>query len=191
MSPSRRLALAAAAFLAAAPALAGCAAGFDSIVEKPYSPTEAISLKTNRITIPQAFFLGPDSGGNLPAGGTTPLYLSLVNTAETADTLVGVTTEGLGTVKLANPIALPSNQGVFTGTPTPQLVVEGLSKSLHGGESFKVNLQFANAGSVALHVPVVTRSREFAAYPAVSGAVAPPAPKPTPSAATDAAGSGH
>ncbi|GII93356.1 copper chaperone PCu(A)C [Sinosporangium siamense] len=190
MSPSRRLALAAGAFLAAAPALAGCAAGFDSVVERPYSPTEAATLKTDRLTISQAFLLGPDAGGNLPAGGSSPLYLSLVNTGQAPDTLTGVTAEGVGTVKIAQPIALPVNEFVSTAGTPPKVNVEGLAKPLRGGESVKVTLQFANAGNIAIHVPVITRSREFANLPAVTGAVAPPAPAPSASQPADGGG-GH
>ncbi|GAA2778872.1 hypothetical protein GCM10020219_057800 [Nonomuraea dietziae] len=102
---------------------------------------------------------------------------------------MGVVAEGLGNVKLAAPIALPSNQGVNTGKPTPQIMIEGLTKPLSGGESVKLDLQFANAGVVPVTVPVITRSREYMAYPMAPGATPAP-PKPTPSA-TAAAESGH
>ncbi|MFE3455240.1 copper chaperone PCu(A)C [Nonomuraea sp. NPDC059194] len=191
---SRRWIIAAAAFLAA-PVLAGCAAGFDANTNQPYAPNEAAALIENGsygvrgVKIPQAFVLGPDSGAKLAQGGSAPIYLHIVNTNGEADSLVGVAAEGLGTVKLAAPIALPSNQGVNTGKPQPQLMIEGLSKPLSGGESVKLGLQFANAGSVTVTVPVVTRSREFAQYPAAPGATpAPPTPTPT---ETHTAESGH
>ncbi|MER5619557.1 MULTISPECIES: copper chaperone PCu(A)C [unclassified Streptosporangium] len=189
---SRHRAIAAAAFLAAALTLAGCGAGSDAITNKPYSPTEALSVKTKGIDISQAFFLGPDSGGTLPAGTATPLYLSLVNT-NGPDQLVGLGVDpALGTAKVSAPVPLPQNQRVNVGKPTPTILIEGLKKPLRGGESIPVQLQFANAGVVQLTIPVITRSREFTAYPQVPGASAAPTPTPTPSASTeDGQGHGH
>ncbi|MET9341534.1 MULTISPECIES: copper chaperone PCu(A)C [unclassified Nonomuraea] len=190
---SRRWIIAAAAFLAA-PVLAGCAAGFDANTNQPYAPNEAAALiqdgsyGARGIKIPQAFVLGPDSGAKLAQGGSAPIYLHVVNTNGQADSLVSVAAE-VGTVKLAAPIALPSNEGVNTGKPSPQLMIEGLSKPLSGGESVRLALQFANAGSVSVNVPVITRSREFAQYPSAPGATpAPPTPTPT---ASHTAESGH
>ncbi|WP_030924413.1 hypothetical protein [Streptosporangium amethystogenes] len=187
---SRHRAIAAAAFLAAALTLAGCGAGSDAITNKPYSPTEALSVKTKGIDISQAFFLGPDSGGTLPAGTAMPLYLSLVST-HGPDQLVGLGVDpALGTAKVSAPVPLPQNQRVNIGRPTPTILIEGLKKPLRGGEAIPVQLQFANAGVVQLTVPVITRSREFTAYPQVPGASAAPTPTPTPSASTEG-GQGH
>jgi copper(I)-binding protein len=184
---SRRWIVVAAAFLAA-PALAGCGAGFDATTNKPYAPVEAQVLidkgayGTRGIQIPQAFILGPDSGAQIPWRGSAPIYLNIVNTSGTADTLQAVSAGNMGTVKITAPIQLPSNQLVNTGKPSPQLMLEGIPKSLRGGESIKLDLQFANAGTVSLNVPVVTRSREYATYPPAPGATPAPTPTPTPSA---------
>ncbi|GAA3135124.1 copper chaperone PCu(A)C [Streptosporangium carneum] len=178
---SRHWAIAAAAFLAAAPVLAGCGAGFDAITNQPYTPTEALSVSADKakgIDISQAFFLGPDSGSQLAAGAATPLYLSLVNTNKDADRLVGVGVDpALGTAKIASPVDLPVQQRVGVGKPTPAIVIEGLKKPLSGGESISVQLQFAKAGVVPLTVPVITRSREFKDLPQAPGAS--PAPSAT------------
>ncbi|MFG2075522.1 copper chaperone PCu(A)C [Nonomuraea maritima] len=184
---SRRWIVVAAAFLAA-PVLAGCGAGFDATTNKPYAPNEAGVLIDNArygkgdIHIPQAFVLGPDSGAQLPWRGSAPVYLNILNTAGAPDTLQAVTATGIGPAKLTAPIQLPSNQLVNTGKPTPQIMLEAIPKSLRGGESVKLELQFANAGTVSLDVPVITRSREFADYPAAPGATPAPTPTPTPSA---------
>ncbi|TMR89902.1 copper chaperone PCu(A)C, partial [Nonomuraea basaltis] len=160
----------------AAPALAGCGAGFDATTNKPYAPNEAQALIVNGgygtrgIQIPQAFILGPDSGAQLPWRGSAPIYLNILNTSGTPDTLKAVSAGSLGTVKVTAPIQLPSNQLVNTGKPSPQIMLEAISRSLRGGESIKLDLEFANAGIVSLNVPVVTRSREFADYPAAPGA---------------------
>ncbi|WP_433372357.1 copper chaperone PCu(A)C [Streptosporangium sp. CA-115845] len=191
---SRHRAIAAAASLAAALTLAGCGAGSDAITNKPYSPTEAVTHNDNKkgIDISQAFFLGPDSGGSLPAGTATPLYMSLVST-KGPDQLVGLGVDpALGTAKVTAPVTLPQNQRVNVGKPTPTILIEGLKKPLKGGEGIPVQLQFANAGVVQLTIPVITRSREFTAYPQVPGASAAPTPPPTPSApAEDGQGHGH
>ncbi|MFI7617191.1 copper chaperone PCu(A)C [Nonomuraea terrae] len=184
---SRRWIVVAAAFLAA-PVLAGCGAGFDATTNKPYAPNEAGVLIDSGaygkgdIHIPQAFVLGPDSGAQLPWRGSAPIYLNILNTAGAPDSLQAVTAPGMGTVKLASPIQLPSNQLVNTGKPTPQIMLEAIPKSFRGGESVKLDLQFANAGTISMNVPVVTRSREFAAYPAAPGATPAPSPTATPSA---------
>ncbi|MGW0200512.1 copper chaperone PCu(A)C [Nonomuraea sp. NPDC003201] len=176
-----------AAFLAA-PMLAGCGAGFDATTNKPYAPNEALALiengayGTRGIQIPQAFILGPDAGAQLAWRGSAPIYLNILNTAGTPDTLEAVSAGTMGTVKVTAPIQLPSRQLVNTGKPTPQLMLEAIPKSLRGGESIKLDLQFANAGIVSLNVPVVTRSREFKDYPPAPNAPAAPTPTPTPSA---------
>jgi hypothetical protein len=176
-----------AAFLAA-PALAGCGAGFDATTNEPYAPNEAQALIQNGaygsrgIQIPQAFILGPDSGAQLPWRGSAPIYLNILNTAGDPDTLQSVSAGNMGTVKVTAPIQLPSNQLVNTGKPSPQLMLESIPKSLRGGESIRLDLQFAKAGTVSLDVPVVTRSREFAAYPPAPGATPAPTPTPTPTA---------
>ncbi|MFD0887005.1 copper chaperone PCu(A)C [Streptosporangium algeriense] len=177
---SRHWAIAAAAFLAAAPVLAGCGAGSDAITNMPYIPTEALSTQVKGIAVSQAFFLGPDSGSKLAEGGATPLYLSLVNTNKDADQLMGLGVDpSLGTAKVLAPVSLPSQQRVNVGKPTPTIMIEGLKKALNGGESIPVQLQFARAGVVSLAVPVITRSREFADLPQAPASNTAPSPATT------------
>lgn len=184
---SRRWIVTAAAFLAA-PVLAGCSVGFDANTNKPYAPVEAAALiergayGKQTIHIPRAFILGPDSGGQIPWRGSAPLYVTLLNTGGAPDTLQAVSAGNAAAVKLAAPIQLPVNQLVDTGKPSPQIKLESIAKALRGGESIRLDFQFANAGTVSMNVPVVTRSREFATYPAVEGAIPPPSPSPTPTA---------
>ncbi|MEV0622598.1 copper chaperone PCu(A)C [Nonomuraea sp. NPDC050404] len=184
---SPRWIVVAAAFLAA-PVLTGCGAGFDATTNKPYAPNEAQVLIENGkygksgIHIPQAFILGPDSGAQLAWRGSAPIYLNILNTAGAPDTLQAVSAGNMGTVKVTAPIQLPSNQLVNTGKPTPQIMLEAIPKSLRGGESIKLDLQFAKAGVVSMDVPVVTRSREFKDYPPAPNATPPPSPTPTPTA---------
>ncbi|AWS40416.1 copper chaperone PCu(A)C [Streptosporangium sp. 'caverna'] len=180
---SRHRVIAAAAFLAAAPALAGCGAGSDAITNQPYAPTEALTTQAKGINISQAFFLGPDSGTTIAAGAATPLYLSVVNTNQAPDQLVGIGVDSaLGTAKVSSPVTLPVQTRVSIGNPTPSILIEGLKKPLRGGESIQVQLQFANAGLVPLTIPVITRSREFTSLPQAPGVSAAPTPTPTASA---------
>ncbi|WP_231618966.1 copper chaperone PCu(A)C [Nonomuraea sp. SBT364] len=189
---SRRWIVAAAAFLAA-PVLAGCSVGFDANTNQPYAPVEGAALieqggyGKQSIHIPQAFILGPDSGGQIPWRGSAPVYLHILNSSGAPDSLQAVSAGNVAAAKLAAPVQLPSNQLVDTGKPAPQIMLEGVSKALRGGETIRLDLQFANAGVVSMNVPVVTRSREFAQYPAVPGAIPAPTPTPTPSAATEEA----
>ncbi|WP_336208492.1 copper chaperone PCu(A)C [Nonomuraea sp. LPB2021202275-12-8] len=189
---SRRWIVAAAAFLAA-PVVAGCSAGFDANTTKPYAPVEAAALidqgsyGKQSIHIPQAFVLGPDSGGQIPWRGSAPVYLNILNSGSTPDTLTAISAGNVASVKLAAPIQLPSDQLVNTGKPAPQIILEGISTGLRGGESIRLDLQFAKAGTVSLNVPVVTRSREFADYPAVPGAIPAPTPSATPTQAAEEA----
>ncbi|GAA0394436.1 hypothetical protein Acor_66060 [Acrocarpospora corrugata] len=192
-STSRRRVIVVAALLAAAPALAACGAGDQANTNLPYSPTEAQVLISDNaygergMRISQAFVLGPDSGGQIPAGGAAPLYLILTNQNAAPDSLVSVTPlpDQATSVKVAAPVAVPPHTLVNTGQPAPQLTVEGLKTALRGGESLKLTLKFQTAGDITLDVPVITRSREYATLPPVQGAL--PAPSPVASASPTAA----
>ncbi|MEV7966592.1 copper chaperone PCu(A)C [Sphaerisporangium sp. NPDC088356] len=191
-STSRRRVIAVTALLAAAPALAACGAGADANTSNAYAPTEAHVLidsngtaKTygrNGIKIPQAFLLGPDSGAKIAAGGSIPLYLSMVNYGTTADSLEGVAVadQSAASVKTGGAIALPPGKLVNTGRPTSTVILEGTQKPLLGGESIAVTLKFANAGDINMTIPVITRSREFSSLSPAPSAV----PSATPSATT-------
>ncbi|MEU6410953.1 copper chaperone PCu(A)C [Microbispora sp. NPDC046933] len=184
-SSSRRRAIAVAALLAAAiPALAACGAGFDANTNVPYAPNEAGVLYDgdgpgkaygkNGVMIPQAFILGPDSGQQLAAGGSAPLYLTLLNSTGTADQLTSIIPEEQKATSVNVQSAIDLQPGTLA--KTPGVTVEGLKTALRGGESIKLTLQFKNAGDIALTVPVVARSREFATLP--PAATATPAASP-------------
>ncbi|WP_248962546.1 copper chaperone PCu(A)C [Sphaerisporangium perillae] len=196
-STSRRRVIIVTALLAAAPALAACGAGTDANTNNAYAPTEANVLidsngsskayGRNGIKIAQAFLLGPESGAQIAAGGSVPLYLSMVNYGTAADRLEGVSVAGqaAASVKAPGVISLPPGQLVNTGRPASQVILEGTQKPLYGGESLTLTLRFATAGDIQMAVPVVTRSREFAGLPAAPSAApsasATPAPTTSPS----------
>ncbi|WP_405144396.1 copper chaperone PCu(A)C [Sphaerisporangium sp. NBC_01403] len=197
-STSRRRVIAVTALLAAAPALAACGAGTDANTSNAYAPTEAHVLidsngtgKTygrNGIKIPQAFLLGPDSGAKIEAGGSVPLYLSMMNYGTVPDSLEGVAVadQSAASVKTAGAIALPPGKLVNTGRPTSTVILEGTQKPLLGGESIAVTLKFANAGDINMTIPVITRSREFSSLSPAPSAVPSATPAPTTSASVPA-----
>lgn len=183
-SSSRRRVIAIAALLAAIPALAACGAGFDANTNTPYAPTEAgvlientgsgLSYGKNGIKVSQAFVLGPDPGQQIAAGGSAPLYVTLVSHNEGQDSLISISANEQQAVRvnLPNPIDVQPE----TLVKTPGVTVEGLAQPLRGGETLQLTLQFKNAGAIPLNVPVITRSREFASLP----------PAPPPSASPEA-----
>ena len=190
-STSRRRVTVVTALLALSPALAACGAGPDANTSNAYAPTEAGvlmessgSAKTygrNGIKIPQVFLLGPDSGERIPAGGSLPLYLSMVNYGTAPDTLNGITVAGQSGAKVTapGPLTLPPGQLVDTGRPTSDFVVQGTDKELLGGETMTLTLSFSNAGDITLSVPVITRSREFSTLSPAPDTAPSTAPAPT------------
>ncbi|WP_344270602.1 copper chaperone PCu(A)C [Actinomadura napierensis] len=64
------------------------------------------------------------------------------------------------------------------GGTGPLVVLTGLAQQLYGGEHLKVTLQFEQAGSIQVEVPVIPQQGEYVTYPAVaepspSGAATP------------------
>ncbi|WP_066368786.1 hypothetical protein [Herbidospora mongoliensis] len=197
MTTSSRRVIAIAAFLAAAPALSACGAGTDANTNKPYAPTEAGVLirdgayGVNGIKVSQAYMLGPDPGGQIPAGGNVPLYLSITNDATAPDALLGITPDpNAATTAQGGSVPLPVGTLVHTGTGSnPQIQIQGVKSALRGGESIPLTLNFQNAGQVTMVVPVITRNREYATLPPVPGAI--PAPSPTAAASPAGESTGH
>lgn len=178
--------LAVAALFAAAPALVACGAGHDANLTESYSPTEAAQVSANGITIAQAFILGPASGAQITPGSAAPIYLTMLNSNTAPDQLVSITTDSqmATSTRAAGAISLPPGQLVYTGTPTPRITLEGTKKSLYGGESTKLTLNFQNAGAITVDVPVITRNREFADLPTAPSST-PESNTATPSPSTD------
>jgi hypothetical protein len=59
-------------------------------------------------------------------------------------------------------------------------VLTGLNRQLFGGETLRVQLEFENAGTIELSIPVVPQQHEYAEYAAVSPGVPAPGASPTP-----------
>ena len=122
---SRRWIVAAAAFLAAPvwPAVVS-----DSTPTPPRrTPRPKVPPSSSRaaygkqsIHIPQAFILGPDSGGQIPWRGSVPVYLNILNSGSTPDTLDGGQRRrrGPGQAHRARPAAeQPARQHRQAGPP--------------------------------------------------------------------------
>jgi copper(I)-binding protein len=160
------------------PLLAGCEAGVNAQTTRPFSPTDGTSAVFHGIDIRDAFVLGPPAGTTLDAGTSAGLFLALVNNGA-PDQLTAVTAPGTaasvairgGLVTLGQ-----GQQALLTG-PTPQLVLERLSRPLAGGQSITVTLSFQNAGAITLTIPVVTQVDDYTTFSP------PPPPSPSPAAA--------
>jgi hypothetical protein len=84
---------------------------------------------------------------------------------------------------------VPAAAPVTLTGPVPRVVLTGLANPLQGGELVKLNLTFAEAGTIAMTVPVQPKAYEYATFSP------PPTPSPTatkkanPSASASASGS--
>ncbi|WP_433499532.1 copper chaperone PCu(A)C [Sphaerimonospora sp. CA-214678] len=191
-SSSRRRVIAVAALLAAIPALAACGAGWGANTNMPYAPTEAgvlientgsgMSYGKNGVMVSQAFVLGPDPGQQIAAGGSAPVHLTFVSHNEGPDSLTAITADEQQAVRVNVPNPIDVQPGTLV--KTPGVTVEGLVQPLRGGETLQLTLQFKNAGAIALNVPVITRSREFASLPPAPQPSASPSETPTPDETT-------
>jgi copper(I)-binding protein len=178
---TRRLLVGAIAILV--PALAGCEAGLNAPTLEFHQASVGTSTIFDGISIDNVFVLGPAPGSTLPAGGQAGVFLALQ--APNDDQLTSISAPGTASsVQLGNgPIILNPNTLVDLGGPSPLLTLDGLTNPLNGGETVKLVLQFATAGTVTLTVPVEPAAFEFATYS--------PAPTPTASASLSVSLSGH
>jgi copper(I)-binding protein len=168
--PRRLLIVAAAALI---PVLAGCAAGDNAPTLNWHYPTDGAGTVVQGISIRNVFVLGGPQNSVLTAGQSAGLYFALVNTGS-PDRLLSVQAPGTATsVTIPNgSIKLATNQAVFLTGPAPQAILNGLTNTLSGGAVITLILNFQNAGSVTLRVPVLARAQAYATFSA--------APTPTP-----------
>ena len=156
-----------------APALAGCEAGYNAPTLEYHPAAFGAYAMKNGVSISNAFVLGPPLNGPAVAGGRAGVFLSI--TAQDGDKLVSASAPGTASaVQIAGgsvrvPAAAPVN---LTG-PVPQMVLAGLANPLQGGDLVKLNLTFAEAGTIAMTVPVEPKAYEYATYSP------PPSPSPT------------
>jgi copper(I)-binding protein len=172
-----------------APALAGCEAGFNAPTLEFHPAAFGAYAAKNGVSISNAFVLGPSPSGPEVAGGRAGVFLSI--TAQDGDKLVSASAPGTASaVKiLGGSVSVPAAAPVTLTGPIPRVVLTGLANPLQGGELVKLNLTFAEAGTIAMTVPVQPKAYEYATFSP------PPTPSPAatkkanPSASASASGS--
>jgi copper(I)-binding protein len=170
--PRRLLVLAIAALI---PALAGCEAGNNAPTGEWHQPTDGAGTVQNNIAIRNVFVLGAPIGATVPAGQSAGLFLALINDGS-PDKLLSITAPGTArSVTLpGGAVSLASQQAVLLTGPEPKVILEDLTHPLIGGSSVLLKMNFQNAATVTLEVPVMPQAQYYATYSP------PPTPTPTP-----------
>jgi len=173
------------------PAIAGCEAGNNAPTQQWHQPTPGASaIVNNTLRINNMFVLGPTPGFVLPRGASAGLFFALANDGA-PDRLLSIKAPGEAASVLvpAGGISLGRQQSLFLTGPSPQVVLEHLTRTLNGGQWIRLNLLFQNAGFVSLKVPVMPRTESYGTFspapvivrPSVTPApLVPATPAPTP-----------
>jgi hypothetical protein len=126
------------------------------------------------------------------AGGRAGVFLAIAS--QDGDKLVSASAPGAASSVqiIGGPVPVPAVGSADLTGPVPRVVMNGLANPLQGGELVTLNLTFAEAGTIAMTVPVQPKAYEYATF-------SPPAtPSPTatkkrakanPSASASASGS--
>jgi len=173
-----------------APALAGCEAGYNAPTLEYHQAAFGAYASKNGVSISNAFVLGPSPSGPEVAGGRAGVFLAI--TSQDGDKLVSASAPGTATSVqiLGGPVSVPAVGSADLTGPVPRVVLNGLANPLQGGTLVKLNLTFAEAGTIAMTVPVQPKAYEYATFSP------PPTPPPAatkkkanPSASASASGS--
>jgi copper(I)-binding protein len=167
----RRMLLGALAVLA--PALAGCEAGYNAPTLEYHQAAFGAYASKNGVSISNAFVLGPSPSGPEVAGGRAGVFLAI--TSQDGDKLVSASAPGTASSVqiLGGPVSVPAVGSADLTGPVPRVVLNGLANPLQAGTLVKLNLTFAEAGTIAMTVPVQPKAYEYATF-------SPPAtPSPT------------
>lgn len=172
--PRSLLVLAIAALIAV---LAGCEAGTNAPTQEWHNPTDGAGIVHDNISIRDVFVLGAPLGSALPPGESAGLYFAVINNGS-PDKLLSITAPGTAkSVSLpGGTVSLASQQAVFLTGPTPKVILENLTRPLSGGGSVTLVMNFQNAASVTLDVPILPQAGFYSTYSAA------PTPTPTPTA---------
>jgi copper(I)-binding protein len=186
----RRMLLGALAVLA--PALAGCEAGYNAPTLEYHPAAFGAYATKNGVSISNAFVLGPSPSGPEVAGGRAGVFLAIAS--QDGDKLVSASAPGAASSVqiIGGPVPVPAVGSADLTGPVPRVVMSGLANPLQGGELVKLNLTFAEAGTIAMTVPVQPKAYEYATFspPATaSPAATKKRAKANPSASASASGS--
>ena len=157
-----------------APALAGCEAGYNAPTLEYHPAAFGAYASKNGVSISNAFVLGPSPSGPEVAGGRAGVFLAI--TSQNGDKLVSASAPGTATSVqiLGGPVSVPAVGSADLTGPVPRVVLNGLANPLQGGTLVKLNLTFAEAGTIAMTVPVQPKAYEYATFSP------PPTPSPAP-----------
>jgi copper(I)-binding protein len=171
--PRRLLIVAAIALI---PAVAGCEAGNGAPTLNWHYPTDGAGTIIQGISIRNVFVLGSKQAPALPPGRSASLFFALVNNGS-PDRLLSVQAPGTATAVTipGGSIRLAASQEVLLTGPQPQAVLTGLTRPLATGTVLTLVLNFKNAGTVRLRVPVLAGTQALSTFS--------PAPVPTPTPA--------
>ena len=175
-----------------APALAGCEAGYNAPTLEYHQAAFGAYASKNGVSISNAFVLGPSPSGPEVAGGRAGVFLAI--TSQDGDKLVSASAPGTATSVqiLGGPVSVPAVGSADLTGPVPRVVLNGLANPLQGGTLVKLNLTFAEAGTIAMTVPVQPKAYEYATFsppPTPSPAATKKNAKANPSASASASGS--
>ena len=112
------------------------------------------------------------TGGTYPSGSDARLVGAVVSTADTPDTLVGISGEEFTDVEVVDPAAEESAAGISVAVPAdgtlflsdgqgPAITLLGLSEELRVGDYVDVTFSFENSGDVTVPVPVGVSERDL------------------------------
>jgi copper(I)-binding protein len=172
--PARGLLAVAAATLI--PVLAGCEAGLNAPVLQWHKPTPGASAVVGSIRINNMFIVGAAPDSSLQPGTSTGVFFALSNNGG-PDTLISISAPGAAaSVSLpGGSVAVGRDQTALLTGPVPEVVLQGLTRPLRGGQFIRLVLTFQNAGSVPMNVPVMPKSQYFSSFsPVPSPALTPP-----------------
>ena len=156
-----------------APALAGCEAGYNAPTLEYHPAAFGAYATHNGVSISNAFVLGPSPSGPEVAGGRAGVFLAIAS--QDGDKLVSASAPGVASAVqiLGGPVRVPAVGLADLSGPVPRVVMTGLANPLQGGDLVKLNLTFAEAGTIAMTVPVQPKAYEYATFSP------PPSPSPT------------
>jgi len=156
------------------PAIAGCEAGLNAPTLEFHPASAGANAIVNGIRINNVFVLSAPSGSSVPAGSSAGMFLAFFNGGTSADQLVGVSAPGsAASVQISGgTVSLPVQSAVNLTGPHPEVVLNGLTKPLSGGQAVRVILSFQHAGAVTLDVPVEPQSYSFSTFSAPPNAAA-------------------
>ena len=148
------------------PAIAGCEAGLNAPTLEFHPASAGANTTVNGIKINNVFVLSAPSGSSVPAGSSAGMFLALFNGGTSDDQLVGVSAPGSAASVLlsSGTVSLPVQSAVNLTGPHPEVVLNGLTRPLSGGQAVRVIFNFQRAGAVTLDVPVEPQSYSFATF---------------------------